>query len=68
VLCRRTLSFNKELRAAFRNQPESGFFHGGATGTLWYMDPERDLVFGFMTNKWNAGNDQAFDVLGCLYE
>ncbi|MHB8996719.1 MAG: serine hydrolase domain-containing protein [Armatimonadota bacterium] len=68
VLCRRTLGFNKELRGTFRNQPESGFFHGGATGTLWYMDPERDLVFGFMTNKWNAGNDQAFDVLGRLYE
>jgi serine-type D-Ala-D-Ala carboxypeptidase len=68
TLCRRTLGFNKELRAAFCSQPESGFFHGGATGTLWYMDPERNLVFGFMTNKWNAGNDQAFDVLGCLYE
>ena len=66
VLCRRTLGFDRAL-GCFPNQPESGFFHGGATGTLWYMDPERDLVYVFLTNRWGASNEQAFDVLGCLY-
>lgn len=66
VLCRRTLGFDRAL-GCFPNQPESGFFHGGATGTLWYMDPERDLVYVFLTNRWGASNEQAFSVLGRLY-
>ena len=66
VLCRRTLGWDKSL-GCFPNQPESGFFHGGATGTLFYLDPERKLVYVFLTNRWGAGNEQAFDVLGCLY-
>lgn len=67
VLCRRTLGWNREL-GRFANEPESGFFHGGATGTLLYLDPARDLVFVFLTNRWGASNDQAFATLGCLYE
>lgn len=67
LLCRRTLGWDKSL-GHFPAQPESGFFHGGATGTLLYMDPERELVYVFLTNRWGAGNEQASAVLGCLYE
>ncbi len=67
VLSRRTLGWNRERIAAFPGQPESGFFHGGATGTLLYMDPARSLVFVFLTSRWGAGNDQAFGVLNHLY-
>lgn len=30
------------------------FTHGGATGTRLWVDPERDLVFVFLTNLWGA--------------
>jgi CubicO group peptidase (beta-lactamase class C family) len=30
----------------------AGFGHGGATGTLLWVEPELDLVFAFLTNKW----------------
>jgi CubicO group peptidase (beta-lactamase class C family) len=63
----RTLGFVKEKQGMFPKQPASGFYHGGATGTLWYLDPERGLIFVFLTTRWNSGNDHAFDVLNCLY-
>lgn len=66
VLCRRALGWDRAL-GCFANQPESGFFHGGATGTLLYVDPARDLVFVFLTNRWGAGNEQAFATLDHLY-
>ena len=68
TLSRRTLGFNRERPASFPLQPESGFCHGGATGTLWYMDPDQDLVFVLLTNRWSSGNDHAFAALNCLYE
>jgi len=67
VTSRRTLGFNRERRAEFPGQPESGYFHGGATGTLWFLDPERSLVFVLLTTRWGSGNEHAFDVLNCLY-
>lgn len=30
----------------------SGFGHGGATGTLLWIEPEADLVFVYLTNVW----------------
>lgn len=65
VLSRRTPGFCRDQ--AFANQPEGAYYHGGATGTLWYMDPERDLVFVFLTNRWDASNEQAFATLNMLY-
>jgi CubicO group peptidase (beta-lactamase class C family) len=29
-----------------------GFGHGGATGTLLWIEPGLDLVFVFLTNRW----------------
>jgi len=65
VLSRRTLGFCRDH--AFPRQPEGAYYHGGATGTLWYMDPARDLVFVFLTNRWGASNEQAFASLSILY-
>jgi CubicO group peptidase (beta-lactamase class C family) len=31
---------------------ERAYGHGGATGTLLWIDPEWDLVYVFLTNKW----------------
>jgi CubicO group peptidase (beta-lactamase class C family) len=67
VMSRRTLGFNRERRAEFPAQPESGYFHGGATGTLWFLDPDRSLVFVFLTTRWGSGNEHAFATLNCLY-
>lgn len=63
----RTLGFVKEKQGMFPRQPDAGFYHGGATGTLWWMDPERSLIFVFLTTRWGSGNEHAFDVLNCLY-
>ena len=30
----------------------AGFGHGGATGTYLWVEPEFDLVFVFLTNRW----------------
>ncbi|MCE5236919.1 beta-lactamase family protein [bacterium] len=67
AMSRRTLGFNREQRPEFPRQPESGYFHGGATGTLWYLDPACDLVFVLLTNRWGSGNDHCFAVLNTLY-
>ena len=66
VLSRRTLGFCRDQ--AFPRQPEHAYYHGGATGTLWYLDPARDLVFVFLTNRWGASNEQAFAALDMLCE
>jgi CubicO group peptidase (beta-lactamase class C family) len=65
---RRTLGWVKEGQPRFPRQPESGFYHGGATGTLLWLDPARAMVFVFLSNRWASGNDHAFDVLNSLYE
>lgn len=67
VLSCRTLGFVKEKQGMFPRQPAAGFYHGGATGTLWWLDPERGLIYVFLTTRWGSGNEHAFDVLNCLY-
>jgi CubicO group peptidase (beta-lactamase class C family) len=42
-----------ELRTA------DGFGHGGATGTYLWIEPQLELVFVFLTNRW-ATNDDTF--------
>ena len=63
----RTWAWVKEEQTAFPRQPDTGFYHGGATGTLIWIDPDKDLVFVFLSNKWGAGNDDAFAALNTLY-
>jgi CubicO group peptidase (beta-lactamase class C family) len=51
------LGFSKAGPASDRGpSPElrspAGFGHGGATGTYLWIEPEFDLVFVFMTNRW----------------
>ena len=67
VFSARTLGWVKEPQPAFPRQPDRGFYHGGATGTLLWIDPARGLVFVFLTNRWGSGNEHAFDVLSALY-
>lgn len=43
------------------------FTHGGATGTRLWVDPERDLVFVFLTNLWGASDDAMFEALAGIY-
>jgi len=64
----RTWGWNKEEHEAFPQMPASGFYHGGATGTLLWLDPARDIIFVFLTNRWISDNAQAFATLACLYE
>jgi CubicO group peptidase (beta-lactamase class C family) len=37
----------------------AGYGHGGATGTLLWIEPELDLVFVFLTNKWGMDEPHA---------
>ena len=62
-----TVGWVKAGQGAFPEQPEVGFYHGGATGTLLWLDPARRLVFVFLSNRWGSGNEHAFDVLQRLY-
>lgn len=64
-MSRRTWGWNKEI--IFPGQPESGFFHGGATGTMVWIDPAEDFTFIFLTNRWCCGNDHAFSILKYFY-
>ena len=64
---RRTLGWNREPQASFPDLPETGFYHGGATGTLLWIDPGADLVMVFLANHWGSGNDHAFEILRRLY-
>jgi CubicO group peptidase (beta-lactamase class C family) len=37
--------------------------HGGASGTRLWIDPERDLVFAFLTNVWYGDDGPCHEVL-----
>jgi CubicO group peptidase (beta-lactamase class C family) len=43
------------------------FTHGGATGTRLWVDPDRDLVFVFLTNLWGADDRPMFATLAEVY-
>ena len=64
----RTWGWNRDRAVAFPHQPDTGFYHGGATGTLLWIDPAADLVAVFLTNRWGSGNHHAFATVDCLYE
>lgn len=54
---------------AFETVPASprSFTHGGATGTRLWVDPDRDLVFVFLTNLWGASDAAMFASLAGVY-
>lgn len=43
------------------------FGHGGATGTLLWIDPQWDLVFVYLTNRWCAEVDTPRRALMSVY-
>jgi CubicO group peptidase (beta-lactamase class C family) len=45
----------------------STFTHGGASGTRLWVDPERGLVFVFLTNEWGASDATMFETLAGIY-
>ncbi len=45
----------------------SAFGHGGATGTLLFIDPEWDLVFVFLTNQWGIQATAPDRALNAVY-
>jgi CubicO group peptidase (beta-lactamase class C family) len=45
----------------------STFTHGGATGTRLWIDPERELVFVFLTNQWGISDGVMFSILREVY-
>jgi CubicO group peptidase (beta-lactamase class C family) len=45
----------------------STFTHGGASGTRLWIDPDRGLVFVFLTNEWSASDEPMFATLASLY-
>lgn len=62
---RRTWGWNKA--EVFPEQPESGFYHGGATGNLLWLDPEADFTFILLSNRWGCGNEHSFSILKNFY-
>jgi len=45
----------------------SAYLHGGATGTLLFIDPKWDLVFVFLTNQWNIEGSAPNKALNAVY-
>jgi serine-type D-Ala-D-Ala carboxypeptidase len=43
------------------------YLHGGATGTLLFIDPEWDLVFVFLTNQWGIQGSAPNKALNAVY-
>ena len=62
----RTLGWVKELN--FGDQPEHGFFHGGATGGILWCDPKANFVMTLISNRWGAENADAFHALEFFYQ
>ncbi|MDE6285406.1 MAG: serine hydrolase, partial [Muribaculaceae bacterium] len=68
--CRRGLGFDKPDVENPENSPtcdEAGpavYGHLGFTGTVFWVDPEQDLIFIFLTNRVNPTRDNsAFNKL-----
>lgn len=45
----------------------SAYGHGGATGTLLWIDPGFDLVFVFLTNRWGIEQDTPRRALNAVH-
>jgi CubicO group peptidase (beta-lactamase class C family) len=45
----------------------STFTHGGASGTRLWIDPDRGLVYVFLTNQWSASDEPMFATLAEVY-
>jgi CubicO group peptidase (beta-lactamase class C family) len=45
----------------------TAFGHGGLTGTRLWVDPERDLVFVFLSGTWGGADPLIDDVLLAVY-
>ena len=46
----------------------SSFTHGGAAGTRLWIDPDRELVFVFLTNQWGVSDAAMFSSLAEVYK
>jgi CubicO group peptidase (beta-lactamase class C family) len=46
----------------------SSFTHGGAVGTRLWIDPDRELVFVFLTNQWSISDASMFATLAEVYK
>lgn len=63
--CRRGLGFDKpdmenpDNSPTCDEAPASVFGHLGFTGTVFWVDPEQDLIFVFLTNRVNPTRDNA---------
>ena len=63
------LTWHKATTLRERTHPgsASAFSHGGATGTLLWVDPEYDLAVVFLTNHWGIGEDYSNRCLQAVY-
>lgn len=41
--------------------------HGGATGTYFWVDPDYDLVYVFLTNRWDLEHETPLRILNAVY-
>jgi CubicO group peptidase (beta-lactamase class C family) len=57
----------RKIRAGEVLGSDRSFGHGGATGTLLWVDPVWDLVFVFLTNRWGLETNTPRRVLNAVY-
>jgi CubicO group peptidase (beta-lactamase class C family) len=46
---------------------ERAYEHGGATGTRLWVDPEWDLIYVFLTNRWGQEHETPRRALNAVY-
>ncbi|MDQ3689160.1 MAG: beta-lactamase family protein [Chloroflexota bacterium] len=64
---RRGLGWEVLVRERLIGPGASSFGHRGATGTLLWIDPENDLVFVFLSNRWGADDQFPARALNAAY-
>lgn len=62
----RGLTWQKPIPAEMPFSSPGSFGHGGATGTLLWIDPERDLVFVWLSGRWGVDFDYALRALNSV--
>ena len=61
------LGWGKPDPEAGRLGSDRGYGHGGATGTYFWVDPDWDLVFVFLTNRWGIEQETPRRMLNAVY-
>jgi len=62
------LSWDKPAVPAYPNAPAEAYFHGGATGSMLWIDPVNEFVFVFLSSHWDSESVHLRRIVNALYD